>query len=343
MFAHSANTLPVKVLDLSHIVHQGNKSITARLLNRTKPSLLHFVAPQASFAINCWASLSKCVHLRVLNLSLVSECISYESLNQTMRQLPELSELYLPRCTNNYGRVGLSMNVKWPPQLRHLQLSGSVHGKFMMDMRNQPENFPGTLTSLSISHCPSISSLDIRPLFENLSSRLTSVILRDLPSVTHGRFNKILEWLPGLKRLTIALDYIDLFFGYMPTDFNPAMWMFSKPLESLTLVTSGQHGDIDPNHAFTPVDLFTLIDERFLGRLRFVNIAASTGWANKDEASQVDTLEFELHELDKENWEHRRWHYEQFAGRHEGVAWGEWMQTSRGWSMRSKLRMLKDE
>ena len=205
-------------------MHQGNKSITARLLNRTKPSLLHFVAPQASFAINCWASLSKCQHLRVLNLSLVSECINYQSLNQTMRQLPELSELYLPRCTNNYGNMGLSMNVKWPPKLRHLQLSGSVHGKFMMDMRNQPENFPGTLTSLSIAYCPGLSAHDVRPLLENLSSRLTSITLRDLPNVNHGRFNKIMEWIPGLKRLTIALDYIGDNFGDMPEDFNSRMW-----------------------------------------------------------------------------------------------------------------------
>jgi hypothetical protein len=235
------------------------------------------------------------------------------------------------------------MNVKWPPKLRHLQLSGSVHGKFMMDMRNQPENFPGTLTSLSIAYCPGLSAHDVRPLLENLSSRLTSITLRDLPSVNHGRFNKIMEWIPGLKRLTIALDYIGDNFGDMPEDFNSRMWESSKPLESLTLVTSGQQGDIDPSHAFTPVDLFTLIDERFLGRLRYVNIAASTGWANKDEAVQVDTLEYELQQLDKENWMNRRWHYKQLPSQYEGMTWRAWLQTDRGWNMRSKLRMLKDE
>lgn len=334
----------MKVLDLSHIVHQGNKSITARLLNRTKPSLHHFVAPQASFAINCWASLSKCHELRVLNLSLISEAINYQSLNQTMRKLPELIELYLPRAGNSYDDYGgLSMLVKWPPKLQHLQLSGSVHGKFMMDMRNQPENFPNTLTSISIAHCPRLTSADIRPLLENLSSRLTSVTLRNLPEVKHGRFNKIMEWIPGLKDLTIALDYMDARFGEMPDEFNPSMWMFAKPLESLTLVTSGKHGDIDPEHAFTPVDLFTLIDERFLGRLRYVNIAASTGWETKEEVSQIETLNFELLELDRENWENRRWHYESLLGQYEGMKWGEWLQAGRGWNMKAKLRMLRDE
>ena len=115
----------MKSLDLSHIVHQGAKSTTARLLGRTRASLEVFVAPQASFAINCWASLSKCTRLRVLDLSLsvspkymmhsarrltrnfnirVSECISFQSLNQTIRQLGDLRELYLPRCSSRYER-----------------------------------------------------------------------------------------------------------------------------------------------------------------------------------------------------------------------------------------------
>src|SRR5690242_15457905 len=37
----------VRVLDLSHIIHQGTKSTTARLLGRTKAGLQIFIAPQA--------------------------------------------------------------------------------------------------------------------------------------------------------------------------------------------------------------------------------------------------------------------------------------------------------
>jgi hypothetical protein len=37
-------------LDLSQLVHEGCKSVTARLLGRVKASLEEFVAPQASFA-----------------------------------------------------------------------------------------------------------------------------------------------------------------------------------------------------------------------------------------------------------------------------------------------------
>lgn len=113
----------VRVLDLSHIIHQGTKSTTARLLGRTKAGLQVFIAPQASFAVNCWASLSKCERLKVLDLSLVSECISFQSLAQTLRRLGQLEAIYLPRCTSNYEGLGLSMNVRWPPKLQHLSLS----------------------------------------------------------------------------------------------------------------------------------------------------------------------------------------------------------------------------
>ncbi len=40
----------VKTLDMSRLVHNGSKSLTARLLGRVKGNLEAFVAPQASFA-----------------------------------------------------------------------------------------------------------------------------------------------------------------------------------------------------------------------------------------------------------------------------------------------------
>ena len=40
----------IRVLNLSRLVHNGSKSLTARLLGRVKPNLEEFVAPQASFA-----------------------------------------------------------------------------------------------------------------------------------------------------------------------------------------------------------------------------------------------------------------------------------------------------
>ncbi|KAJ4346185.1 hypothetical protein N0V95_005601 [Ascochyta clinopodiicola] len=331
----------IRVLDLSHIIHQGTKSTTARLLGRTKVGLQIFIAPQASFAINCWASLSKCEKLKVLDLSLVSECISFQSLAQTLRRLGQLEAIYLPRCTSNYEGLALSMNVRWPPKLKHLSLSGSIYGKFLWDLLRQPDHFPPSLHSLSILHSPGLDHLGIRPLLQNLEASLTTVELRDLPNVKHGRLNSVLEWLPHLTTLTIALDYIDCRFGHMPMDWDPSMWESCVPLQSLTLVTSGQTS-IDPARCFTAVDLYTLIDERFLGRLRWLNIAQSAEWENEQEGAEVGALEMLLcDDLDRENWEKRRWHYAGL-GLGEGAKYEDWLRTPQGRRMAPRLRMLKD-
>jgi hypothetical protein len=116
----------------------------------------------------------------------VSECISFQSLNQTVRQLDGLRELYLPRCSSRDERREMSMNIRWPPLLRHLSLSGSVSGPFLWDMLRQPGRFPPTLSSLSILHCVGLDYQGVKSFLCSLSS-LTVVELRDLPAIKHGR------------------------------------------------------------------------------------------------------------------------------------------------------------
>ncbi|KAF2820015.1 hypothetical protein CC86DRAFT_471667 [Ophiobolus disseminans] len=332
----------VRVLDLGHIIHHSTKATTARLLGRTKPSLQVFVAPQASFAINCWASLSKCTRLRVLDLSLVSECISFQSLNQTLRQLVFLRELYLPRCSASHDEKALSTHLRWPPLLEHVSLSGSIsEGQFLWDMLRQPDTFPPTLYSLSILHSPRLGHRNIKSLLSNLADSLTVVELRDLPAIKHGRFNNVLNWLPNLTSLSIAIDYIDTEFGNMPLDFSSSRWREAKPLQKLTLVSSGQTS-IDPSRSFTAVDLYALIDERFLSRLRYLYIAQSTGWCEKEEA-EIGALDLLLDELDKENWTERRWHYEYVAIAPTNASYEEWVNTtSKGREMRPRLKILRN-
>jgi hypothetical protein len=313
------------------------------LLGRTKSSLQIFIAPQASFAINCWASLSKCTHLRTLDLSLVSEAISFQSLNQTIRQLPCLRHLYLPRCSSRYSDETTStLNVRWPPLLEHLSLSGSVSGQFLWDMLRNHTNFPPSLSSVVVAHCPGLDHKGIRPLLCNLANQLTTVELRDLPAVKHGRFNSVLEWLPNLINLSVALDYIDTRFGNMPDDFGPGNWEVAKPLQSLTLVSSGQTS-IDPNRSFVAEDLYALIDNRFLGRLRWVKIAASTEWMQVSDGADIGALEMLLVEVDEENWRERRWHYKDVslaAGKEKGD-YEKWIAKTRmGRRMRPSLMML---
>ncbi|KAF2200722.1 hypothetical protein GQ43DRAFT_449310 [Delitschia confertaspora ATCC 74209] len=331
----------VRILDLSHIVHQGSKSITARLLGRTKANLETFVAPQASFAINCWAALSKCRKLKYLNLSLVSECINYQSLTQAVRHLGELRELYLPRCSFNYeDACELSMVVKWPPKLRLLQLSGGVHGKFIYDLTRQPENFPPTLSHLSISHCPRVLFQQIQSLIESMSHLLRHLELRDLPQVQMGQLSRVLTWAPQLQSLTIAMDYIDIGMGSLPVGWSPSRWAEGHPLESLTLVTSG-HQDPDSDAYFTAVDLFTMIDERYLSRLRYIYIAESTGWTkHEDEGDEIGAIRECLTELDQENWENRRWHYRDIDAPN-GVTYEEWISNPQNKKWKPRVEVVR--
>lgn len=232
------------------------------------------------------------------------------------------------------------MNVRWPPRLQHLAMSGSVSGKFLWDILRQPDNFPPTFSSLSVLHSPGLDYQGIKLLLCKLSNTLTTVELRDLPAVKQGRFNGVLDWLPNLTTLTIALDYIDTRFGHMPPDFSPDRWREAKPLHTLTLLTSGKSGD--PTRSFLTVDLYNLIDERFLGRLRWLDIARSTEWELENEGAEVAALEFLLvEELDRENWEERRWHYEGVGGSvAEDMSFGGWKETSLGWSMSPRVRIL---
>lgn len=166
------------------------------------------------------------------------------------------------------------------------------------------------------------------------------VRLCDLPAVKQGRFNGVLDWLPNLQFLTIALDYIDERFGHVPEDWNPARWREAKALQSLTIVTSGRAGD--PSRNFTMPDLHSLIDDRFLGRLRYLNIAQSTEWEDESQIGELGALEEVLEELDKENWVQGRWHYEGvvFMGGTTSMSYEQWIETGLGKKMRPRLKVL---
>jgi hypothetical protein len=189
-----------------------------------------------------------------------------------------------------------------------------------------------------------VSSQSIQPLLCSLASTLTVVQLQDLPAVKQGRFNAILDWLPNLVSLTIALDYIDMRFGYMPADFSPARWYEAKPLQSLTLVTSGRTGD--PSRSFTVTDLYALIDERFLGRLRYLSIAQSTEWENENEGGELEALKTLLvEELDKENWLEKRWHYKDVATMGMlHMSYEQWTtETTKGRKLGPRFRLLRNQ
>jgi len=334
----------VKVLDLTMIVHQGNKATTARLLNRTKPSLERFAAPQASFGINCWAALTKCTKLRVLDLSLISESIDYTSLVHTVPRLLQLRKLYMPRCSCRYdvGKAEDHTFIQWPQHMQHLQISGGLHMRLIQNFMS----YPPPISSLGISHIPTRLGriTDIQFLIKSLTSTLTTLELRDIPSLAQDDLDLVLEWAPNLKNLTIAIDYISIHFCTFQLEElsqkypTPAeKWQRARPLERLKLVSCGKQDYDIPQ--FSWLDLLDLLEERYLGRLRYIDIEKLTGWEGRDEGEGLEVLQ-EMEAMDRESWDARRWHYEQYEGLYTKLSWNDWIQTTEGSKFCPRVRFV---
>lgn len=295
----------VRVLDMRTLVHQGSKSVTARLLGRTKNNLEAFVAPVASFAMNCFPALSKCRRLRLLDLSLVSESPPLYELLKTVSQLQQLTTFRLPR-SSGFSAMGIPTPVAWPSNLENLSLSGGIDAHFL----HGEVALPQTLRSLTIEHCPLVKTVGlmhflrvaVRPL-----PHLESLKLAYLPRLHGGALDNLLFILPGLTKLSISVDYItpalfDLaissrgdFFqsGQVDADIMPPtsrhQWEPDHPcqLRLLEFTNSGNPGVEDK---ISPIDVLIAIDEGSLPALRQVRVAKSLMWDASSTAPDVGAL-----------------------------------------------------
>ncbi|KAL3468434.1 hypothetical protein BJX64DRAFT_245914 [Aspergillus heterothallicus] len=195
----------VHKLDLSTLVHHSSPSLTARLLGKVKDNLEVLSAPRASFASNSLPSLSKCLKLRFLDLSLVATAIPFRDLKKSLSSLGDLRTLRLPQATSIMDSD--SYNIPWPPHLRRLQFSGHFSAA---PMRTFP--WPPTLTTLTLKNCADLS-------LANLSSLMCSPDLsRTLKRLTISGQNRrlsadsitsILAMVPELSFLSIPGDMVD--------------------------------------------------------------------------------------------------------------------------------------
>jgi len=115
----------VQTLDMGELVHDGSKSLTARLLGRLKGNLIEFTAPQASFSVNSFAALSKCSQLTFLNLSLMSASVSTKLLFQTLQSLTHLETLFFPRTSIQNHQLDQD-GYTWPSALKTLHFAGGA-------------------------------------------------------------------------------------------------------------------------------------------------------------------------------------------------------------------------
>ncbi|KAI9674843.1 MAG: hypothetical protein M1829_003583 [Trizodia sp. TS-e1964] len=279
----------VKALDMGYLVHDGSRSLTARILGRLKGGLEEFVAPQASFAINCFAALAKCSRLRHLDLSLVSDSIALSDLFRVIKPLSQLSSLRFPR-SSNYDRGFTTNSFSWPPNLESLHLAGGVSDNFLLNMHNPPR-----LSSLTIEHCPFAKPASIRTLLAKLAPQLTRLkVSYHIPLLPFNGLDNILLICPNLVYLSIAVDFITDHF-FQVHNFPPMV----HPLEMLELECSGNVGVAQK---FGPNEIYIAVCGA-LGKLRRVRLSERLGWQDSKEfISDIKDLVDLLETKEYEDW-----------------------------------------
>jgi hypothetical protein len=309
----------VKVLDMRHLVHQGSKSMTARLLGRTKGNLEEFCAPQASFAINCLPALGKCAQLRVLDLTLVSESPGLLELFKTTAGLRNLKTLRLPR-SSGFGvqqKASAFPAMAWPPALEDLCLSGGIDAHFLHGV----VSFPQTLRSLTLEHCPNAKGYAVTHLLKTAVrplQQLEALKIAHMPRLSSHALDDVLHLLPQLKKLSVSIDYVTpalfdegrLAPPVLPEETEdaldlPAPALSHNNLRTLELTYSGAQFDVEDK--ITAVDIMIAIDEGALPALRQVRVDQRLHWQGANTKDDVGALTDVLQDGARNDWEAREW------------------------------------
>ncbi|EXJ86400.1 hypothetical protein A1O3_03351 [Capronia epimyces CBS 606.96] len=263
----------IKHLDMSELSYESSKSITARLVSRTKNSLESFVPPAITFSIPSLASLSKCRHLRSLDLSTDHYDIGLPRLLHAMENLDQLIFLKLPRN-------GLWMQVKpesrWPKNLQCLQLS---HRLCETEDRWATlfNTWPDTLTSLKVVQCYLYWSFQC--LWKCPSPARSIRHLSIGPSIRGGGLplGAIVHAFPALTTLELPVHigtHMTAMYEEDPSGvgyirFSMPPMSPQHPLETITLT---DHGHPTEPKLDDMIEIFDVYVDRF-PRLRRINLA----------------------------------------------------------------------
>ena len=305
----------VRVLDLSRLVHQASKSVTARLLGRTKDVLEEFVAPQASFGVNCFAPLSKCRNLRKLDLSLVTESPPLPELFKAITNLSSLTNFRMPRAAG-FGIHHRPLSFPWPSNLQSLTLSGGIDAHFLHGV----VAFPATLRHLTIEHCPLAKGFAVTHLLKTAVrplENLESIKISHMQRLGGHALDDVLFLLPQIKRLSVGVDYVTpaLFdeghFHHikdpLPTvaeDERSLEPLRHENLRTLELTFSGTTSNIEDK--ISPIDIIIAIDDGTLPALRRVRVAQSLHWYDSSTAADTEALVDALQEASLKDVDEKR-------------------------------------
>ena len=333
----------VKVLDLSRLVHEGSKSTTARLIGRTKGQLEEFVAPVATFSAHCFPALSKCKHLKLLDLSLVAESPPLPDLFRTFSHLEQLQTLRLPR-SSGFGVHHKPSSFGWPTHLQELCLSGGIDAHFLHGI----VSFPQTLRHLTIENCPNAKSHAVTYLLKKAVQPLTnlqSLKIAHMPRISRYALDNVLILLPQLQKLSVSIDYVSeaMFdethyhhnnYAIMAEDptqvdpFQPSM-PIKHALRTLELTASSLSHTVDDK--LQPVDVLIAVSEGAIPKLRQVRVAKELEWDGHALRDDLEQLVDELQSGARDDWLARDWLFEQRGNKDEDHAKQPWKDVAGVW------------
>jgi hypothetical protein len=283
----SSLSVLVRHLDMSSLVHNSSRSLTARLLGRLKGNLESFLAPQASFGINSFAALSKCTKLKMLNLSLISASIPNKLLFQTLKSLQDLEILFFPRSSGGDKSVVKEVYV-WPPRMKALHLAGGIDDNFILDHLS---DVPDCMEKLSVQHCTQVHTHALLTALETIGPRLRELTIRyPMSRFELGQLDTLLMICPNLLALRTFAEYVT----------NDLLSFVSKhPLRILDVEATPSYL---AESALRPETLYLAVEDDRLPDLRSVRVSKRLGWKETPTSRQdVADLEETMNDHESEN------------------------------------------
>ncbi|EER23313.1 hypothetical protein D8B26_001406 [Coccidioides posadasii str. Silveira] len=191
----------VRRLDLSELVHHSTVAVTAKLLQNVRPGLEVFIAPAYSLSSINLISISKCLNLQILDLSVVLVEFTLDEVKTATKNLANLKRLRLPRATS----LTLSANeIPWPPNLLSLQFGGANPAE--IDHFAEQFSWPESLTSLTLHGCKRLTPESIPAILGSpiLQQNLRRLRVTTESNVMHFRFMAdLVHFIPKVKFLSL--------------------------------------------------------------------------------------------------------------------------------------------
>jgi hypothetical protein len=198
----------VEDLRMGDLAYVTSSSMTARLLRRTKKSLVTFEAPSHSMSTSSLAPISKLATLQRLDLSRDKYDFDIYALLRAVHPLQKLHHLCLPRgALSSYPESSPPSQLTWPPNLDYLEANNTAP-YYPRQWQSFINHLPPSLRTLSFQHLRSDTALAGITNLDAEAPQVTSLIVEADEGVDCIQDNDVslynlLRVFPGLIKLSL--------------------------------------------------------------------------------------------------------------------------------------------